>query len=150
MTYHAITVTFENIGGIAIQKDKGAARTAFNVTVGGKRQYSVQVRGEPRLENGMVVTAVLRDTDNWQTLAGWLNHATGEICGVDPPGKCFWSFMVVFLVSALFSVKWLNEAASGKANVVGIIVWILGVISMNVWSLSFWRKSVAVYSLLKP
>jgi hypothetical protein len=150
MTYHAVTVTLENIGGIVIQKDKGGARTAFNVTVAGKRHYSVQMRGEPRLENGMVVTAVLRDKDNWQTLAGWLNHATGEICGVDSPGKSFWSFMAVFLISALFSLKWLSEALSGKSSAGGVIAWILAVVAMNAWSLVSWRKSATIYRLLKP
>jgi hypothetical protein len=149
MTYHAVTVTLENIGGIVVQKDKGGVRTAFNVTVAGKRQYSVQMRGEPRFENGMVVTAVLRDTDNWQTLVGWLDHATGEICGIDPPGKSFCSFVAVFAISVLFSLKWLSEAYSGKSSAGGL-VWILGVVVMNAWSLFSWRKSATVYRMLKP
>jgi hypothetical protein len=111
MTYHAITVTLENIGGIGAEKDKYGSRTistAFNVTVAGKRQYAVQMRGAPRLESGMVVTAVLRDTDNWQTLVGWLNHSIGEICGINSPGISFWWFVAGILVSALLCLKWIH------------------------------------------
>lgn len=150
MTYHAVTVTLENIGGVVVQKDKGGARTSFNVTVAGKRQYAVQMRGEPRLENGMVVTAVLRERDNWQTLTGWLNHATGEICGVDSPAKSFWAFVIVLLISALFSLRWLDEAFRGKHGTTGTIVWILVASAINAWSLFSWWKSVTVYRLLKP
>jgi hypothetical protein len=46
--FHAVTVTFENIGEVVVQKDKSGARTSFSVTVAGKRQYAVRMRGEPR------------------------------------------------------------------------------------------------------
>ncbi len=152
MTYHATTVTLENIGGIVAEKDKYGGRTistAFNVTVGGKRQYAVQMRGAPRLESGMVVTAVLRDTDNWQTLVGWLNHATGEICGVGSPETSFWWFVAGILMSALLYLKWINEAHSGDVSV-RVVVWIFAVVAMNAWTLFSWRRSAKVYRLLKP
>lgn len=152
MTYHAITVTLENIGGIVAEKDKYGSRTistAFNVTVAGKRQYAVQVRGAPRLESGMVVTAVLRDTDNWQTLVGWLNHSTGEICGINSPEISFWWFVAGILVSALLCLKWIHEAHSGNASA-RVVVWIIAVAAMNAWTLFSWRRSAKVYRLLKP
>ena len=151
MTYHAVTVTFENIGGVVIQRDRnGAARTSFNVTVAGKRQYAVQMRGEPRLENGMVVTAALRDTDNWQTLVGWLNHATGEICGIDSPARSFASFVIALLISVLLSIRWLGEAVGEKHGATGPVIWILAVMVIDAWLLFSWRKSATVYKLLKP
>ncbi|WP_168789196.1 hypothetical protein [Paraburkholderia aromaticivorans] len=149
MTYHAVTVTLENIGGIVAQKDKNGARTvrtAFNVTVAGKRQYAVQIAGAPRLENGMVVTAVLRDTENWQTLAGWLNHATGEICGVESPGKSLFLCLFGFLLSVLFTVK----MTSGNVSAGGFTFWCVAVIAMNAWTIFSWRKSAMIYRLLKP
>ncbi|USX05066.1 hypothetical protein [Paraburkholderia fungorum] len=152
MTYHAITVTLENIGGIVVDKDKygrRTIRTAFNVTVAGKRQYAVQMRGAPRLENGMVVTAVLRDTDNWQTLVGWLNHSTGEICGVDSPETSFWWVVAGILMSTLLYFKWINEAHSGD-NSTRVVVWTIAVLAINAWSLFSWRRSVKTYRLLKP
>ena len=152
MTYHAITVTLENIDGIVAEKDKYGGRTistAFNVTVGGKRQYAVPMRGAPRLESGMVVTAVLRDTDNWQTLVGWLNHSTGEICGINSPEISFWWFVAGILVSALLCLKWIHEAHSGNASA-RVVVWIVAVAAMNAWTLFSWRRSAKVYRLLKP
>ncbi|MFM0202734.1 hypothetical protein PQR53_23020 [Paraburkholderia fungorum] len=152
MTYHATTVTLENIGGIVANKDKYGRRTvgiAFNVTVAGKRQYAVQMRGAPRLENGMVVTAVLRNTDNWQTLMGWLNHSTGEICGVDSPEICFWWFVAGILMSAQLYIKCIHDAHNGDAGARGV-VWIIVVVAMNAWTLFRWRRSAKVYRLLKP
>jgi hypothetical protein len=123
--------------------------TAFNVTVAGKRQYAVQMHGAPRLENGMVVTAVLRDTDNWQTLVGWLNHATGEICGVDSPVVSFWSFVIGVLIAALFSLELVNEAHSANAST-NFVAWTIGVVAMNAWPLFSWWRSAKVYRMLKP
>ena len=72
MTYRAITVTLDDIGGVVFEKDRsgGTVATMFNVTIAGRRQYSVKMDGTPRLASGTVVTAVLRDPDNWQTLVG--------------------------------------------------------------------------------
>ncbi len=51
MTYHALTVTLEDINGITAAKDKYGLQTesvTFNVTVAGRRQYAVVMRGAPR------------------------------------------------------------------------------------------------------
>jgi hypothetical protein len=149
MTYRAATVTFENIGGIVAEKDKSGGRmvrTTFNVTVAGNRQYAVQIAGAPRLENGMVVTAILRDTENWQTLAGWLNHATGEICGVESRGKSSFLCVSGLLLSALFSFK----LTRGNASAGGLTFWFVAVIVMNAWTFFSWHKATLVYRLLKP
>lgn len=149
MPYRAVTVTLENMSGIVAAKDKYGSRTislTFNVTVAGKRQYAVVMRGEPRLENGTVVTAVLRDTENWQTLVGWLNHTTGEICGVDPPGKSFALCVFTVLLGLLFTLKALSPDSSA-----GFMTFlILTVIAINAWTLLSWRKALIVYRLLKP
>jgi hypothetical protein len=149
MTYHAVTVTLEDIGRVVEQKDQYGLRTVrltFNVTVAGRRQYAVQIAGAPRLEDGMVVTAVLRDPKNWQTLAGWLNHATGEICGVESPGKPLFFFLFGLLASVLYSLKTL----SGNTSTGGLIFTFLVVIALNAWLLSWWRKSAMIHRLLKP
>jgi hypothetical protein len=58
--------------------------------------------------------------------------------------------MVIALISAMFSLKWLCTVPNGKHGVIGTTVWILAVLAMNVWSLFSWRKSATVYRLLKP
>ncbi|MGF6771276.1 hypothetical protein P3T18_003755 [Paraburkholderia sp. GAS199] len=149
MTYHAITVTLEDIGSIVAVKDRYNRTTqglTFNATIAGKRQYAVTISGNPRLDNGMVVTAVLRDPANWQTLAGWRNLTTGEICGVDEPGK--WVAMLGF--TALFGFLFVLKAMHPDASVAGRVALLSVVVLGNAWSILALRKSLAVYRLLKP
>lgn len=149
MSYRSTTVTLENITGIVATKDKYGSRTTrltFNVTVAGRRQYAVAMRGEPRLENGMVVTAVLRDTENWQSLVGWLNHTTGEVCGVDSPARAFALCVFTVLLGVLFTLKALSPDSSAGF----MTVLFLTAIAINAWSLLSWRKALLVYRLLKP
>ncbi|MEW6343207.1 MAG: hypothetical protein RXR20_01830 [Paraburkholderia sp.] len=149
MTYHAITVTLENINGITAVKDKYGIQTqslTFNATVSGKRQYAVSLRGEPRLENGMVVTAVLRDPENWQTLIAWFNHSSGQICGVEPPLQPF----AVWLFTVLIGIMFFFKAVSANTGTGFRAVLLLAVVGINVWSLLSWIKSVRVYRLLRP
>lgn len=56
--------------------------TTFNATIDGQRQYAVQIPGTVLVESGMIVTAVLRNPDDWQTLEGWRDHQSGRIEGV--------------------------------------------------------------------
>lgn len=149
MAYHAITVTLENISGIVAEKDRYGTRTAsvtFNVTAAGKRRYAVQIAGSPRLDNGMVVTAVLRDVENWQTLVAWLNHATGEVCGVDSPGYHVSLCVFNVVLGVLFSLR----AISTGTCTGSMIFWFCSVGLLNAWSLYSLCKSVTVYRLLKP
>jgi hypothetical protein len=39
----------------------------------------VTVPGFPRLEKGMQVVAVLRESGNWKSLVGWRDLGSGEI-----------------------------------------------------------------------
>lgn len=121
-------------------------RLAFNVTVAGRRHYAVQIDGAPRLENGMVVTAVLRDAENWQTLVGWLNHAAGEICGVNSPGYQIALCVLSVLPGVLMSIRQISdETGTGRMT-----FWICSVGLLNAWSLLSLRKSLTAYRLLKP
>ena len=56
MTYRAIAVTLDDIGGVVFEKDRsgGTVATMFNVTIAGRRQYSVKMDG--------------RGVDTWQVL----------------------------------------------------------------------------------
>ncbi|RFU43992.1 hypothetical protein [Paraburkholderia sp. DHOC27] len=149
MTYHAVTVTLENISGIVAVKDKYNSTTqslTFNVTIAGKRQYAVVIRGNPRLDNGTVVTAVLGDPENWQTLLGWLNHTTGEICGVESPGARVAMCAFSILVGVVFFLRALRPDSSAVVMTV-----LLGTAAVgNAWALLALRRSLAVYRLLKP
>jgi hypothetical protein len=94
----------------------------------------------------MVVTAVLRDAENWQTLVGWLNHAAGEICGVNSPGYQIALCVLSVLPGVLMSIRQISdETGTGR-----ITFWICSVGLLSAWSLLSLRKSLTAYRLLKP
>jgi hypothetical protein len=101
MKLFRVTVTISDVSGVATTRTRYGPHTEFNFTADGRRQYAVQMRGTVHVENGMIVTAVLRDPNNWQTLEGWLNHQSGCIEGVSP----IWSLrFAAILFSTLFVV----------------------------------------------
>lgn len=87
MKLYPVTVTLTDVSGVVISRTKAGTFTDFNFTAGGRREYAVQMHGTVRVESGMIVTAVLRAPNNWQTLEGWLNHENGCIEGVLPIPK---------------------------------------------------------------
>ncbi|CAB4046620.1 hypothetical protein [Paraburkholderia phenoliruptrix] len=147
MTYHAVTVTLENITGITPNKGRAGDTQSlnFNVTVQGVRQYAVLIRGAPRLENGTVVTAVLRDPNNWQTLVGWRNHLTGEICGVDSPTALFLRCLFALAVGIPAAVEVLDEKSGGYRVYVLVMI-----VLFNMFCFGAWLKSLRVHRLLRP
>jgi hypothetical protein len=109
MKLYRVTATIGDVSGVVTTRTRYGPYTEFNFTADGQRQYAVQMRGTVRVENGMTVTAVLRDPNNWQTLEGWLNHQSGRIEGVLP----IWSlrfaailfstiFVAVMILGAIF------------------------------------------------
>ncbi|CAN0643929.1 hypothetical protein [Burkholderia cepacia] len=99
MKLYRVTVTLDDVSGVVNARTRFGPYTEFNVTANGQRQYAVQMRGTVHVESGIVVTAVLRDPTNWQTLEGWLNHQSGRIEGVSP----IWSLrLAAILFSTLF------------------------------------------------
>jgi hypothetical protein len=148
MAYHVITVTLENVTGITAAKDKYGIQTqnlTFNATVAGKRQYALTIRGEPRIESGMVVTAVLRNPENWQTLVAWFNHSTGQVCGVESPVQPFAICLFTVVIGAMFVLR----ATTADASVSFATVLILVAGAINTWALLGWVKSLRVYRLLR-
>jgi hypothetical protein len=148
MAYHVITVTLENITRITDVKDRYGFQTAarmFNATVAGKRQYAVTIQGNPRLDDGMVVTAVLRDPDNWQTLIAWFSHSTAQVCGVEEPLQQF----VLLLFAIVFGATFVLKATKPDTSTAYGTVLILVAAAFNAWALSAWVKSFRVHRLLR-
>jgi hypothetical protein len=147
MTYHAVTVTLEDITGITANKSRSGNTQSlnFNVTVQGTRQYAVLIRGAPRLESGTVVTAVLRDPSNWQTLIGWLDHSTGETFGIDSPGELLWRCLFAAAIGLSFAVTAFSERSGVHRTVLLLLA-----VAMNVCSIGWWLRSVRAYRLLRP
>lgn len=75
--------------------------TLFSFDSNGRRYVSLSVDGEPVLKSGQTITAVLRRSDDWQTLEGIRIHETGEICARSPSG-----YIRLMLLTCFFAVVW--------------------------------------------
>jgi hypothetical protein len=149
MKLSRVTVTIRDVSGVTTTRTRYGPYTEFNFTADGRRQYAVQMRGAVRVESGMIVTAVLRDPNNWQTLEGWLNHQSGCIEGVSP----IWSLrLAAILFSALFvtvvvlglicsSVKGEHPLAIGMGLIFGVAA-LIPVLS--------WHRGMQVWDALGP
>lgn len=85
MQAHWQTVTFTRVFDfLDITSGKKAPGTVFSFEMASGRQFGIYVPDKPRIQEGDTITALLRKPDDWQTLAGWINHETGEIVG---PGR---------------------------------------------------------------
>ena len=81
----SVTTTFDRVFDIAPGEARGKKHgTLFSFEHAGAIEYGVAIAGKPRLRPGMTVTALLRRPGDWQTLAGWVDHETGEIAGDSP------------------------------------------------------------------
>src|SRR5580692_8322781 len=104
--YSKVTVKLERFSGVGAVRTRAGVVTTFNATVGGKRQYAVNVRGAPRIEDGMLVAAVLREPDNWQTLEGWFDMQIEDIVGGTSPYASLSALMIFIIVSTFFIVRY--------------------------------------------
>jgi hypothetical protein len=75
--------------------------TNFGFASGGKRFFDVTIHGQPRIEQGMTVVALLEKTDGWEGdgLWGWVDCSDGSIaCG------SALRLFSVFLLSLFFAI----------------------------------------------
>lgn len=104
-------VTFDRV--FDIQRRAGSRfqqqHTQFSFSSNGTPHYSVSVHGWPTVAEGMTITALLREADNWQSLAGWVNHQSGEI--VAP--NCLRSALNVITTAALAAFSSLLSFGAG-------------------------------------
>ena len=68
----------------ATRSTVGEKKTLFGFECQSGKRHNVSINGNPRLEAGMSVVAVLARDDDWHSLVGWVNKATGEIAGPEP------------------------------------------------------------------
>lgn len=99
-------MTFDRVFDI-VRDGRDADRepsTLFSFQSGNRCEYGVAVPGEPEIFDGMTVTAILGTAGNWQTLMGWVNHATGEL--TCKASSIFAVFVAIpFVIAALTLIK---------------------------------------------
>lgn len=126
-----VTVTFDRVFDIISAMRNGMACTEFGFEAGALRKYAVAIAGEPRIEAGMTVSAVLRQPGDWQTLVGWVDHETGEIAcrGAGPEiGKLA---MPLFMSAWAFGFWRDHPVLAVFIATVGVCFFIAGVVGIR-------------------
>jgi hypothetical protein len=108
-----ITVTIDRAFDISTgqMRDRQPC-TLFSFQSGSTRQFGVAVPGKPAIRDGMVVSALLREADNWQTLLGWVDHGTGEIVCQSRAQSVFFLVWSIPVGAALLALSRKSPAAS--------------------------------------
>jgi cation transport ATPase len=122
---HQETVTFDRVFDIVRsgQGDDNEPSTLFSFQSGSRYEYGVAVPGEPEISDGMTVTVILGRAGNWQTLMGWVNHATGELtCKANKMLAIF--VAIPFVIAAIALIK--THAFAGGAMLLFFILLLLG------------------------
>ena len=106
---HLTTITIDQVFSVERRSGKQGRYTELGFASDGHKYYSVHLPGWPNIEADVKITAFLERQDDWESLQGWLNHASGEIVS---PARAKWIFFLVagFFLTTGVSVAW-NDAA---------------------------------------
>ncbi|MBI3350868.1 MAG: hypothetical protein HY020_27185 [Burkholderiales bacterium] len=94
----------------------------------GQRCFFMQLPGKPRLEAGDVVTAVLAQAGNWQSLRGWKNLSSGEVIVRSDVGLRGWLRLAV--VSGLAFAWWRGASTENGRTVLGALLVCCGLLAV--------------------
>lgn len=85
-----ITLTFDRVFDLHryMQTRYTDRCTLFSFESEGRNRYSVCVPGHPPIAVGVTITALLRESGNWQSLVGWVDHSSGVVWA-DPFASSF-------------------------------------------------------------
>lgn len=80
LSMHVERLTLERVFDVQrlAQGDEEGPHTLFSFEANGVRHFALKVPGHPVIEPGHRLSFVLATPGNWQTLAGWHNHTTGD------------------------------------------------------------------------
>lgn len=107
---HTVTVTFDQILHVHRNRSTRTAprHTVFGFICDGEYTPYVTVSGWPRLEPGMTVRALLRESGDWKSLIGWLDLKTGELTELKPEKHlhrliflCCWLVLALMLFTRM-------------------------------------------------
>ncbi|SAL71090.1 hypothetical protein AWB71_04322 [Caballeronia peredens] len=98
MEYVIVTARLEDVTNVITTGR--SPQTSFNATIEGRRYCGLDIGGRPSLKSGMTVTAALRRANDWYSLAGWMNHESGEVEGITPPELSLFSAYAMLIAAA--------------------------------------------------
>jgi hypothetical protein len=144
VTMQVVTVRLDRIFDVVYQVYRGQENTLFGFQYGSKRVFGVSVRGQHALEAGAVLTVCLRTEDDWTTLVGWYNHATGATF-VESAGDKVISMIVMIVIGTVW-LRHVDLPAVGPM----LVLLVMGAVSVGcIHSVLFTRRVRATLARLK-
>jgi hypothetical protein len=133
-----VTIRFDRVFDLhRIKSTRHIPRhTLFSFQAAGKCTYSISVPGWPEIKADLTVTALLRKPGNWQTLVGWVNHASGEIAEERAP----YPFLPAFTsacVCGIWGAGLFVCERTGARILLGLLVSFC-----FVWSALLWQQAI--------
>lgn len=87
MKYYPVTVKLVRVFDVVrVCRGRQSPQTHFSFESNRGVHYGLSIDAYPRLQEGDQISFLLRQPDNWQTIAGWFNHQTQEYAGADVTG----------------------------------------------------------------
>lgn len=99
---HSVTLRMDRVFDVQPDAFSGnIRRTLFSFESGGKRYFSVLVNGDPKLQSGQTITAILERPGDWQTVLGMRIHETGEVCAPGAAQHVWWLLRTAFFAAVI-------------------------------------------------
>ena len=126
-----VTVTFSRVFDLhRISSTRHTQKhTLFSFAADGLSKFSVRVPGWPTIEVGTTVTVLLWEPGNWQTLIGWVDHASGSVSAPNTPHPYISAF-----TSTCVGLVWCFALLVSERRAVQIV---LGIMVAICFTLSF-------------
>lgn len=109
----------------------------FGFESNGNRRFAVTIDGTPRVESGMLITAVLRSPEDWSYVLGWRNWTHNEIA-VTPARFDAYTSGGFILLASFGTAMW--QAGSPPDRVFAIFA-----LTSSTLALLFARKAIRRY-----
>lgn len=111
--------TFDRLFSINRNASNNKSSTHFGFESGGKRFFDVTIAGQPRIEQGMTVIALLKQPNSFDAfgLLGWVDCADGSIA-CDSAAR----FLLWFLICGFWTIKFSLTASVLYGVLGGFIV----------------------------
>jgi membrane glycosyltransferase len=121
-----VTVRLERVFDVVHLCGEGEDSTLFSIECEGRWHVGIMLPGRLTFQDGMIVTAFLERENDWQTLRGWRDHASGEL--VYRSGSRMTIIMALSLVVAVAPVFPFAAAPilSGMLVLAGLVVFAVG------------------------
>lgn len=116
------------------------AQTQFSLESEGRNHYAVQVHGIPSYRARNDRDGDVKKKDNWQTLAGWKTHSSGNL--VLPPLSGTKSKLIQAALVTLISTFG-NIAAETPTGKVAAFLATGTFVAITLWNLATWRRYAA-------